>query len=46
VNLLLGKVLVWVQSGETGKARDYLTDLEQRGMRVDPKFKQQVFKEQ
>ncbi len=45
-NLQLAKVLVWVQSGETGKARDYLADLEQRGMRVDPKFKQQVFKEQ
>ena len=41
-NLILAKALVWVQAGQKETARQYLKELEQRGMTIDPSLKQQI----
>lgn len=46
VNLILAKALVWVQAGERETAEIYLLEQERRGIRIDPRLKQQVFPKQ
>jgi tetratricopeptide (TPR) repeat protein len=42
MNLILAKALVWVQAGEKEKAEQYLRDLEQMGLALDPSLKQRI----
>lgn len=46
LNLILAKALVWVQAGEAETAREYLSELEQRGLQIDPALKQRIFQNQ
>jgi tetratricopeptide (TPR) repeat protein len=46
LNLILAKALVWVQSGQTEQAKQYLLELEQQGLVVDPALKERIFLQQ
>ncbi len=46
VNLILAKALVWVQADERETAEQYLLEQENRGIRIDPRLRQQVFPNQ
>jgi len=42
LNLILAKALVWVQAGQKETATQYLQELENRGVVIDPALKQQI----
>ena len=42
LNLILAKALVWVQSGETETARQYLREQQERGIAIDPRVVNQI----
>lgn len=46
LNLILAKALVWVQSGQTERAKKYLFELEQQGLAIDPSLKERIFLQQ